>query len=106
MMRKPTIALMLAGDVMTGRGIDQVQKHPGDPALHERFARDERQYVRLAEGLNGSLGTHRSGAATGASCQRHVAARRARRSLIRQVRLRHAGMQDAVGARRAGLCFG
>ena len=29
------ISMFLGGDVMTGRGIDQVLPHPGDPALHE-----------------------------------------------------------------------
>ena len=29
--------LVLAGDVMTGRGVDQVLPHPGDPTLHERW---------------------------------------------------------------------
>ena len=30
-----TLKLLLAGDVMTGRGIDQVLPHPGDPRLYE-----------------------------------------------------------------------
>ncbi|HHO67557.1 MAG TPA: poly-gamma-glutamate biosynthesis protein, partial [Gammaproteobacteria bacterium] len=29
------IRLFLGGDVMTGRGIDQVLPHPGDPRIHE-----------------------------------------------------------------------
>ena len=29
------LSLFLSGDVMTGRGIDQVLPHPGDPTLHE-----------------------------------------------------------------------
>lgn len=36
------IRLLLAGDVMTGRGIDQVLRHPGDPTLHEDHVRDAR----------------------------------------------------------------
>ena len=31
--------LCLAGDVMLGRGIDQIQAHPGDPRIHESWAR-------------------------------------------------------------------
>src|ERR1700682_4474625 len=30
-----SIRLFLCGDVMTGRGIDQVLPHPSDPRLHE-----------------------------------------------------------------------
>lgn len=50
-----TLTLWLAGDVMTGRGIDQVQAHPGDPALYESLVRDARDYVRLAEAVNGRV---------------------------------------------------
>ena len=32
---KATITLFLCGEVMTGRAIDQVLAHPGDPRLHE-----------------------------------------------------------------------
>lgn len=46
---------MLAGDVMTGRGIDQVLPHPSAPDLHESYVRDARDYVRLAEALNGPI---------------------------------------------------
>ncbi|TFZ06162.1 CapA family protein [Ramlibacter henchirensis] len=50
-----TLRLLLAGDVMTGRGIDQVLPHPGDPRLHESWMRDAREYVRLAERANGPV---------------------------------------------------
>jgi poly-gamma-glutamate synthesis protein (capsule biosynthesis protein) len=50
-----SVTLMLAGDVMTGRGVDQVLPHPGAPALHESYIRDARDYVRLAEAVNGSI---------------------------------------------------
>ncbi len=43
------IALLLAGDVMTGRGIDQILEHPGDPALYESYMRSALGYVELAE---------------------------------------------------------
>jgi hypothetical protein len=33
--RDGRIVLLLAGNVMTGRGIDQILMHPVDPALHE-----------------------------------------------------------------------
>jgi poly-gamma-glutamate synthesis protein (capsule biosynthesis protein) len=47
--------LFLAGDVMTGRGIDQVMRHPSEPVLHESFVRDARAYVALAEERNGPI---------------------------------------------------
>jgi poly-gamma-glutamate capsule biosynthesis protein CapA/YwtB (metallophosphatase superfamily) len=49
------ITLFLCGDVMTGRGIDQVLPHPGDPRLHEPYVRDAIRYVDLAEEQNGLI---------------------------------------------------
>jgi poly-gamma-glutamate synthesis protein (capsule biosynthesis protein) len=49
------ITLFLCGDVMTGRGIDQVLPHPGDPRLHEPYARSATRYVELAEAENGTI---------------------------------------------------
>ena len=49
------ITLFLCGDVMTGRGIDQVLPHPGDPRIHEPFVRNARRYVSLAEELHGLI---------------------------------------------------
>jgi poly-gamma-glutamate capsule biosynthesis protein CapA/YwtB (metallophosphatase superfamily) len=50
-----TVTLWLAGDVMTGRGIDQIQAHPVAPLLYERWVGDARDYVRLAEQINGPV---------------------------------------------------
>jgi poly-gamma-glutamate capsule biosynthesis protein CapA/YwtB (metallophosphatase superfamily) len=50
-----TLTLALAGDVMLGRGLDQVLPHPGGPQLHEPFVRDARDYVRLAERVSGPI---------------------------------------------------
>ena len=47
--------IFLCGDVMTGRGIDQILPHPGDPALHESVVTDARTYVTLAERVNGAI---------------------------------------------------
>jgi poly-gamma-glutamate capsule biosynthesis protein CapA/YwtB (metallophosphatase superfamily) len=47
--------LFLGGDVMLGRGVDQILPHPGDPALWEWSVRDARTYVRLAEAVNGPI---------------------------------------------------
>lgn len=45
----------LCGDVMTGRGIDQILPHPCDPALHEDYVHSARDYVALAEQANGPI---------------------------------------------------
>jgi poly-gamma-glutamate capsule biosynthesis protein CapA/YwtB (metallophosphatase superfamily) len=50
-----TIALFLGGDVMTGRGVDQILAHSVDPVLYERRVRDAREYVGLAERANGPI---------------------------------------------------
>ncbi len=47
--------VFLTGDVMTGRGIDQILPHPGDPPLRESVVSDARTYVRLAEQTNGPI---------------------------------------------------
>ncbi|WP_082949216.1 CapA family protein [Mycolicibacterium celeriflavum] len=47
--------VFLTGDVMTGRGIDQILPHPGDPTLRESVVSDARTYVRLAERTNGPV---------------------------------------------------
>lgn len=49
------ITLFLAGDVMTGRGIDQVLPHPGDPLIHEPYMRSAIGYVELAERASGPI---------------------------------------------------
>ena len=49
------LTLFLCGDVMTGRGIDQILPHPGNPQLYEPWIRDARDYVRLAERMNGPV---------------------------------------------------
>lgn len=50
-----TVSLFLAGDVMLGRGVDQILPHPCDPGLHESWARSALDYVRLAERRNGPI---------------------------------------------------
>ncbi len=49
------ISLLLTGDVMTGRGIDQIQVTPSDPELYEGYVLDARRYVRLAEDASGPV---------------------------------------------------
>jgi poly-gamma-glutamate synthesis protein (capsule biosynthesis protein) len=45
----------MSGDVMTGRGIDQVLPHPGDPLIHESYMKSAAGYVKIAEAMNGPI---------------------------------------------------
>jgi poly-gamma-glutamate capsule biosynthesis protein CapA/YwtB (metallophosphatase superfamily) len=47
--------LFVAGDVMTGRGIDQILPHPGNPRIAEHYSRSALDYVVLAEETNGPI---------------------------------------------------
>ena len=49
------ITMFMAGDVMTGRGIDQVLPHPGDPLIYEPYMKSARGYVELAEQATGPI---------------------------------------------------
>jgi poly-gamma-glutamate synthesis protein (capsule biosynthesis protein) len=49
------ITLFLAGDVMTGRGIDQILPHPGNDRLHEDCVESAAEYVKLAERAQGPV---------------------------------------------------
>jgi poly-gamma-glutamate capsule biosynthesis protein CapA/YwtB (metallophosphatase superfamily) len=49
------VTLFLCGDVMTGRGIDQILPCPSSPELHEQYLRDARDYVALAERAHGPI---------------------------------------------------
>ncbi len=59
-MQSPYITIFLCGDVMTGRGIDQVLPYPNDPVIFEPYVRDARRYVELAAMSNGPI-PHRMG---------------------------------------------
>lgn len=50
--RDSRITLLLGGDVMTGRGIDQVLPHPSKPELRESYVKNAIDYVALAERAN------------------------------------------------------
>ncbi len=54
-MRDGAVTLFLCGDVMLGRGVDQILPYPGNPTLPERYIRDARSYVELAEAMNGPI---------------------------------------------------
>jgi poly-gamma-glutamate synthesis protein (capsule biosynthesis protein) len=49
------VTLFFCGDVMLGRGVDQILPRPADPRLQERYAGDARTYVELAEAVNGPI---------------------------------------------------
>jgi poly-gamma-glutamate capsule biosynthesis protein CapA/YwtB (metallophosphatase superfamily) len=49
------VTLFLGGDVMTGRGIDQVLPRPGSPRLHEAYVGSALGYVELAERAHGRI---------------------------------------------------
>jgi len=49
------VTVFLCGDVMTGRGIDQILPHPSDPRIYELVVSDARTYVQLAEEVNGPI---------------------------------------------------
>jgi poly-gamma-glutamate synthesis protein (capsule biosynthesis protein) len=49
------VTLLLCGDVMPGRGVDQILPHPGIPELREPGTSDAGVYVRLAEQVNGPI---------------------------------------------------
>jgi poly-gamma-glutamate synthesis protein (capsule biosynthesis protein) len=49
------LKLFLAGDVMIGRGIDQILPYPCDPQIFEDDLKSALDYVRLAEAVHGSI---------------------------------------------------
>lgn len=50
-----TVTLFLSGDVMTGRGIDQILPNPSDPRLFEPWVKSAIDYVELAERASGAI---------------------------------------------------
>jgi poly-gamma-glutamate capsule biosynthesis protein CapA/YwtB (metallophosphatase superfamily) len=49
------ITLFLCGDVMLGRGIDQIMHCPSDPTLYESYMTSALGYVHLAERVHGPI---------------------------------------------------
>jgi poly-gamma-glutamate synthesis protein (capsule biosynthesis protein) len=49
------VKLFLCGDVMTGRGIDQILPSPCDPELDEPWVKSALDYVELAERASGAI---------------------------------------------------
>jgi poly-gamma-glutamate synthesis protein (capsule biosynthesis protein) len=50
-----TITVFMCGDVMTGRGIDQILPHPVAPRIHEPYMTSARGYVEIAEDASGPI---------------------------------------------------
>jgi len=51
------VTIFLCGDVMTGRGIDQILPHPSPPRIYEPYITDARGYVQLSEKTFGPMST-------------------------------------------------
>jgi poly-gamma-glutamate synthesis protein (capsule biosynthesis protein) len=51
------VKLFLAGDVMTGRGIDQILAYPCEPEIDEEYLKSALDYIALAESVNGPIET-------------------------------------------------
>lgn len=49
------LSLLLAGDVMLGRGVDQIMPHPCDPEIPDPRTRSALDFVYAAEGVNGTI---------------------------------------------------
>jgi len=49
------VRVFLCGDVMTGRGVDQIMPQPCEPTLHEGYVQSALGYVQLAEARNGAI---------------------------------------------------
>ena len=52
------LTLLLTGDVMLGRGVDQILAHSCPPGLHEPFVASAEEYVTLAERVSGAIPRH------------------------------------------------
>ncbi len=47
--------IFMVGDVMIGRGIDQILPQPSEATLYEGYVTDARRYVQIAERVNGPI---------------------------------------------------
>ncbi len=50
-----SISLFMCGDVMLGRGVDQILSHPCDPVIYEHYLKSARGYVDIAVQANGPI---------------------------------------------------
>jgi poly-gamma-glutamate synthesis protein (capsule biosynthesis protein) len=49
------VDIFLRGDVMTGRGIDQILPHPSNPTIYEPAKSSAVAYIELAERVSGPI---------------------------------------------------
>jgi poly-gamma-glutamate synthesis protein (capsule biosynthesis protein) len=49
------LKLFLCGDVMTGRGIDQILPQPSSPEIYESYLTSAEQYIEIAEQVSGPI---------------------------------------------------
>lgn len=49
------VTVFMCGDVMTGRGIDQILPHPGVPAIYEPYMKSAKAYVKIAQEVSGRI---------------------------------------------------
>ena len=49
------ITMFMCGDVMVGRGVDQILPHPSDPTIYEPYVKNAELYVELAEEKTGPI---------------------------------------------------
>jgi poly-gamma-glutamate capsule biosynthesis protein CapA/YwtB (metallophosphatase superfamily) len=49
------VTLFVCGDVMLGRGIDQILPQPCEPILYESYITDARDYIEIAEARSGPI---------------------------------------------------
>lgn len=54
-LKSTAIIIFMVGDVMLGRGIDQILPQPSDPVIYEPYLKDARDYVLLAERSSGPI---------------------------------------------------
>lgn len=50
-----SVKLFLAGDVMTGRGIDQILPQSSSPEIYEQWLRSASDYIAVAERVSGPI---------------------------------------------------
>lgn len=53
--KKTHFRVLMTGDVMLGRGIDQILSTPSKPGIYESYIKDSRDYLQLAIKKNGSI---------------------------------------------------
>lgn len=49
------ITVFMCGDVMTGRGIDQILPHPSNPRIYEQYVKSAVEYVLLAKSAGAKI---------------------------------------------------